>query len=129
MRPKRTGIRPAPRREREARLTSAGTALVIRGCDGAAAQKWARDAVAGPVKGAGSGRCLDVPDGRTDDGTRPALWDCDGGANQTWTSTASNQLRVFPTECLDAYDAGTANGTQVIIWPCDGAAHQKWGRG
>lgn len=107
-------------------LTTDGGALVIRGCDGAAAQKWARGAVAGPLRGAGSGRCLDVPGGQADNGTRPALWDCNGGANQTWTSTSSNQLRVFPTECLDVSGGATADGSAVIITDCTGSASQQW---
>ncbi|NED83245.1 RICIN domain-containing protein, partial [Streptomyces sp. SID11233] len=51
---------------------------------------------------------------------------CNGGANQTWTSTASNQLRVFPTECLDVSGGATADGSAVIITDCTNAASQRW---
>ncbi|MGQ4488636.1 glycoside hydrolase family 97 catalytic domain-containing protein [Streptomyces sp. SAS_281] len=107
-------------------LTAAGSALAIRACDGGALQRWSRGAVTGPVRGAGSGRCLDVPNSNADNGTRPALWDCNGGANQTWTSTASNQLRVFPTECLDVSGGAIADGSAVIISDCNNSASQQW---
>ena len=34
-----------------------------------------------PVRGAGSGRCLDVPGGSTANGARLTLWDCHTGSN------------------------------------------------
>src|SRR5690349_19590099 len=39
----------------------------------------------------GAGRCLDVPNLSQTNGTRLELWDCNGGANQTWTLTSSKQ--------------------------------------
>lgn len=38
----------------------------------------------GQIKGAGSGRCLDVPDSSTADGIQLQLWDCGNAANQQW---------------------------------------------
>jgi poly(3-hydroxybutyrate) depolymerase len=80
----------------------------------------------GQVRGVGSGRCLDVPNGSTADGTRLQIWDCHGGANQQWTYTSSRQLIGSGGKCLDANGAGTANGTAVIIWTCHGGANQQW---
>ncbi|MET7744294.1 ricin-type beta-trefoil lectin domain protein [Streptomyces sp. NPDC005385] len=108
------------------RLTAAGAALVIRSGIGAATQKWARGAAADPVKGLGSGSCLDVPGGKTDNGTRPALWDCNGGANQTWTSMASNQLRVFPAECLAVSGGAAGDRSAVVISDYDNSASRQW---
>jgi lysophospholipase L1-like esterase len=76
------------------------------------------------IVGTQSGRCVDVPNGTTTNGTQVQLWDC-GGANQSWTRTANRQL-VFNGKCLDAAGHGTANGTQVIIWDCSGQANQQW---
>jgi hypothetical protein len=78
------------------------------------------------VVGGQSGRCLDVPNASTTNGTQLQLWDCHGGTNQRWTQTSSKQLVVFGTKCLDAFGQGTANGTQVIIWDCNGQANQQW---
>lgn len=78
----------------------------------------------GQTKGVGSGRCLDVPNSSTTDGTQVQLWDCSGGTNQQWTATASGELRVYGNKCLDA--AGSANGAKVQIYGCSGADNQKW---
>lgn len=77
------------------------------------------------IVGTQSGRCVDVPNGTTTNGTQVQLWDC-GGANQSWTRTASRQLLFNGTKCLDAANRGTAPGTQVIIWDCSGQPNQQW---
>src|SRR6188768_3556333 len=33
-----------------------------------------------------SGRCLDVPNSNSANGTQPVIWDCNGAANQTWAA-------------------------------------------
>ncbi|MEU4405350.1 arabinofuranosidase catalytic domain-containing protein [Streptosporangium sp. NPDC023963] len=76
--------------------------------------------------GAQSGRCLDVPNASTANGTQTHLWDCGGGTNQRWTHTSSKQLQVYGNKCLDANGQGTANGTQAIIWDCNGGTNQQW---
>ena len=81
---------------------------------------------AGEIVGAASGRCVDVPGASQTQGTQVELWDCNGGSNQQWTSTAASELRVYGGDCLDAYGAGTSAGTKVDIWSCSGQANQKW---
>ncbi|WP_370664832.1 endo-1,4-beta-xylanase [Streptomyces sp. IBSBF 2507] len=78
----------------------------------------------GQIKGVGSGRCLDVPDASTSDGTQLQLWDCHSGTNQQWSYTAAGELRVYGDKCLDA--AGSGNGTKVQIYGCWGGDNQKW---
>ncbi|MGP4026267.1 endo-1,4-beta-xylanase [Actinomadura sp. 3N407] len=78
----------------------------------------------GTIKGVGSGRCLDVPNASTTDGTQLQLWDCHDGTNQQWTHTAAGELRVYGDKCLDA--AGTGNGAKVQIYGCWGGDNQKW---
>jgi lysophospholipase L1-like esterase len=78
------------------------------------------------VVGAPSGRCVDVPNSVTTNGTQVQLYDCSGGSNQRWTYTSSKQLQVYGTKCLDASGHGTTNGTTVIIWDCSGQANQQW---
>ena len=78
------------------------------------------------VVGAQSSRCLDVNNNTLTNGTRTQLWDCTGGANQTWVYTARRQLVVYGNKCLDANQAGTTNGTAIIIWDCNGQANQQW---
>ena len=78
----------------------------------------------GTIRGVESGRCLDVPNGSTSDGTQLQLWDCHGGTNQQWEHTAAGELRVYGDKCLDA--AGTGNGARVQIYSCWGGDNQKW---
>jgi hypothetical protein len=78
------------------------------------------------IVGGQSGRCVDVPNSTTTNGTQVQLWDCSGGANQRWTYTAGRQLTGNGNKCLDASGAGTTNGTMVIIWDCHGGLNQQW---
>lgn len=78
----------------------------------------------GQIKGTGSGRCLDVPNAGTTDGTQLQLWDCHSNSNQQWAHTDAGELRVYGDKCLDA--AGTGNGAKVQIYSCWGGDNQKW---
>lgn len=84
----------------------------------------------GPVlstlRGVESGRCVDIPAATQANGTQAALWDCNGGANQTFTPTTTRQLMVYGTKCLDVDAASTADGAKVQIWDCNGGANQQW---
>jgi alpha-galactosidase len=83
----------------------------------------------GEIHAIGAGKCLDVDNSTTTAGTQLWIWDCNGGANQIWTLTASGQLTVYGGSsrmCLDAYDNQTTAGTKVEIWPCNGGANQQW---
>ncbi|MFG1651610.1 glycoside hydrolase family 27 protein [Micromonospora sp. NPDC049275] len=78
------------------------------------------------IRSTSAGRCLDVNGASQTNGATAIIWDCHGQANQSWTSTSSQELRVYGGKCLDVYNAGTANGTSVIIWDCHGQANQQW---
>jgi hypothetical protein len=73
-----------------------------------------------------SGRCLDVTGNVQTNGALAEIWDCNGGANQQWTPTGSNELRVYGSKCLDASNQGTTTGTAVDIYDCNGGNNQKW---
>ncbi|MEV4756479.1 PQQ-dependent sugar dehydrogenase [Micromonospora sp. NPDC049559] len=77
----------------------------------------------GQVKGL-AGKCLDVDNGASADGTQVQLWTCNGSAAQTWTVTGST-LRALG-KCLDVSGAGTADGTKIQIWTCNGTGAQNW---
>ncbi|MEU4690036.1 ricin-type beta-trefoil lectin domain protein [Actinoplanes sp. NPDC023714] len=72
---------------------------------------------------ASSGRCLDVPDSVTANGTQPVIWDCNGGANQRWTFSGSSLQALG--KCLDAPIGATA-GAKVQLWDCNGQTNQQW---
>ncbi|MGW5772656.1 endo-1,4-beta-xylanase [Streptomyces longwoodensis] len=76
------------------------------------------------IKGVASGRCVDVPNAATADGTQVQLYDCNGATNQQWTLSDAGELKVYGNKCLDA--GGTGNGTRVQIYSCWGGDNQKW---
>jgi alpha-galactosidase len=78
---------------------------------------------AGALVSAASGRCLDVPQSSTANGTQPVIWDCNGGANQRWT--VSGQTLQALGKCLDAPPNATA-GAKAQIWDCNGGTNQQW---
>jgi hypothetical protein len=81
---------------------------------------------AGRLTGTQSGRCLDITGGSTTNGAATQIWDCDGGADQTFTPTTAGELRVNGGQCLQARGQGTTAGTAVEIWDCNGSDSQKW---
>jgi alpha-galactosidase len=72
---------------------------------------------------ASSGRCLDVPNGSTANGTQPVIWDCNSGTNQRWTFTGQSIQALG--KCLDAPLNATA-GAKVQLWDCNGGTNQQW---
>lgn len=71
-----------------------------------------------------AGKCLDVNNAGTADGTKIQLWSCNGSAAQTWTR--SGQTWRALGKCLDVSGAGTADGTKVQLWTCNGTGAQNW---
>jgi hypothetical protein len=82
--------------------------------------------VSGSLVSAQSGRCLDVPNASTTNGTRVEIWDCNGGGNQQWTRLSNGELQVYGNKCLDVGGHATAAGSPVSIWDCNGGANQQW---
>ncbi|MGW5662503.1 RICIN domain-containing protein [Streptomyces sp. NPDC003758] len=77
------------------------------------------------IVGQQSGRCLDINNSTTANGTQAQLWDCNGGSNQRWTYGAGKQLAVYGNKCLGVGQAA-GNGTPAAIWDCSGQADQQW---
>ncbi|MBD0734870.1 alpha-L-arabinofuranosidase [Streptomyces sp. CBMA29] len=97
----------------------------------ASALTWSTSAaaVAAPVVGSQSGRCLDVKGGSDTAGTALQIWDCDSQPNQAFEFTSAGELRALNgTRCVDASNGQTSPGTAVIIWPCNGQSNQSWRR-
>ncbi|GGY19784.1 hypothetical protein GCM10010358_83010 [Streptomyces minutiscleroticus] len=78
----------------------------------------------GQLKGVCPGRCLDVPNAGTADGTQLQLWDCHSNSNQQWEYTSAGEFRAYGDKRLNA--AGTGNGAKVQIYSCWGGDNQKW---
>lgn len=80
----------------------------------------------GELRTAAGGRCLDVPGFSTTVGTEVALWDCNGGGNQSWSWTADKLLTVYGNMCLAIGGDGSSAGNPAIITDCTDAADQTW---
>jgi alpha-galactosidase len=75
------------------------------------------------LRGEASGRCLDVNQASSANGSQMLVWDCHTGANQQYTR--SGQALQVMGKCLDVPNNATA-GTRVRIWDCNGGANQRW---
>ncbi|MEU8012529.1 PQQ-dependent sugar dehydrogenase [Micromonospora parva] len=78
----------------------------------------------GPITGLG-GKCLDVRNAATADGTQIQIYTCNGSAAQTWAVTPNSTIKSLG-KCLDVSGAGTADGTKIQLWTCNGTAAQNW---
>ncbi|MEU9276289.1 ricin-type beta-trefoil lectin domain protein [Streptomyces sp. NPDC048342] len=77
------------------------------------------------IIGQQSGRCLDINNSTTANGTQAQLWDCNGGSNQRWTYSTGKQLVVYGDKCLGVGQSA-GSGTPAAIWDCTGQADQQW---
>ncbi len=76
-----------------------------------------------PITGL-AGKCVDVRDANSANGTPVQLYDCNQGASQMWTQQGTT-LQAYG-KCLDVSGNGTANRTPTVLWPCSGAGNQQW---
>ncbi|MET9402612.1 ricin-type beta-trefoil lectin domain protein, partial [Kitasatospora sp. NPDC002965] len=88
-------------------------------------QKWELRAD-GTVHNPSSGRCLDVPHSNGNSGTDLLHWVCNGGTNQSWTTTANGPSLLHTAldnrKCLDANNAG--DGAPITVWDCWNGTNQ-----
>jgi serine/threonine protein kinase len=73
------------------------------------------------------GRCLDLRDGSTQDGTTVQLATCDGSSGQQWIFTPGRDV-VNPRsgKCLDIRNTNPADRARLQVWACRGTPNQKW---
>ncbi|MFF9687103.1 ThuA domain-containing protein [Streptomyces sp. NPDC014623] len=78
----------------------------------------------GVITGIG-GKCVDVANGASADGTQIQLWTCNQSAAQKWTVATDGTLRALG-KCMDISGGGTADGTKIQLYGCNGTGAQKW---
>ncbi|MER6678245.1 ricin-type beta-trefoil lectin domain protein [Streptomyces sp. NPDC000983] len=78
----------------------------------------------GEVKGV-NGKCLDVDNSQTADGTQVQLWTCNGTGAQEWTVGGDGTVRALG-KCLDVSGGAAADGTKIQLWTCNGSGAQSW---
>ncbi|MFH8480509.1 ThuA domain-containing protein [Streptomyces sp. NPDC018055] len=80
----------------------------------------------GAVTGIG-GKCVDVANGSSADGTQIQLWTCNGSAAQKWVPQPDGTLKNPSSgKCLDASGVSSADGTKLHLWTCHTGTNQKW---
>ncbi|WP_432825286.1 S8 family serine peptidase [Dactylosporangium sp. CA-092794] len=72
-----------------------------------------------------AGKCVDVMNRRTANGTPIQLYDCNNTPAQYWSLQPDGSIRALG-KCLDVTSAGTANGTKVQLYGCNGTPAQLW---
>ncbi|MFJ8141030.1 ricin-type beta-trefoil lectin domain protein [Streptomyces sp. NPDC096013] len=97
------------------------------GVQAADAAGWIRPpaSAGGEVRSGIAGKCLDVDNGNTVNGTAADIAACNGSTGQRWSALSDGTLRALG-KCLDATGRGTANGTKIEIWDCNGGGNQQW---
>ncbi|NIL54807.1 carbohydrate-binding protein [Streptomyces sp. 2BBP-J2] len=87
------------------------------------------DTTAGPtrtgeIQGV-NGKCLDVDNAGTADGTRVQIYTCNSSGAQRWTVSGDGTLRARG-KCLDASGGTWEDRTPVHLWTCHTGPNQKW---
>jgi RHS repeat-associated protein len=89
----------------------------------------------GPVNSIGSaGKCMDVPNSNSADGTNIQLYTCNGTAAQNWTFVPTDATTTLNStfyvkafgKCLTPYGGSGNSGTKLTLWTCNGNESQKW---
>ncbi|MFF8524878.1 ThuA domain-containing protein [Streptomyces werraensis] len=78
----------------------------------------------GEIRGV-NGKCLDVDNAGTADGTRVQIHACNSSAAQRWTVPDDGTLRALG-KCLDVSGGGSLDGTRIQLWTCNGTGAQVW---
>ena len=85
----------------------------------AGAQQWQPQAN-GALLNPQSGRCLDLPNNVTTDGTDLRIWDCNGAAAQTWTLPGQPTAPIVgpdtATLCVDVDTNTSVDGRAIQLW-------------
>jgi hypothetical protein len=77
------------------------------------------------VAGDDTAECADDNGGSSTNGTKVQMWDCNGGASQSWTIQGNGTIGING-KCMDITGAGITNGTLVEEWACNGGGNQQW---
>ncbi|WP_432978591.1 ricin-type beta-trefoil lectin domain protein [Dactylosporangium sp. CA-233914] len=79
----------------------------------------------GPVTFVQLGKCMDVSNAGTANGTKIQIWGCNGTGAQQWSFPGDGSVRALG-KCLDVTSGATANGTKLQLYDCNGTGAQQW---
>lgn len=86
----------------------------------ACAPAWA----AGQISGKG-GKCVDIPNGKTDSGVRLHYWPCDGSPEQKWTFQ-NGQLVGKDGMCMNVAGGRPSEGARLQLSACSAPGADRW---
>ena len=73
------------------------------------------------------GKCLDVTEWGTGNGSKLQIWDCNPGqSNQTWVRSGDGYRNPASGRCLDNPDGAAVSGQRTQLWDCYGNTAQTW---
>jgi hypothetical protein len=72
-----------------------------------------------------SGRCIDITDGSSSDGTRLRIWDCNGAARQKWTFMSDGTIRALG-KCMDVNGGSRDDTAWIQLVTCNGTGAQQF---
>ncbi|GIH17396.1 GH92 family glycosyl hydrolase [Rugosimonospora africana] len=72
-----------------------------------------------------AGKCVDVANSGTTNGTHIQLYGCNNTGAQQWTVNANGTLSALG-KCMDVPSSGTANGILIQLYDCNASAAQIW---
>lgn len=81
------------------------------------------------------GKCVDLPNGNTDNGTKLQLWNCNGygegnAAQRLFydreSKTVRNGYLKDMNKCVDIPNGDIKNGAKLQMWDCNGSDAQKF---
>jgi predicted alpha-1,2-mannosidase len=78
-----------------------------------------------PITSGVAGKCVDVKQSGTANGTPVEIYGCNTTNAQKWTVPGDGTLTAFG-KCLDVSNSGTADGSKVQLWDCNTSGAQKW---
>lgn len=79
------------------------------------------------IQNPAQGRCMDVSNSNTGNGTKALSYPCTGNPNQHWVLGPNGKITTAlnSAKCLDAQGGG-ALGANVGIYDCNGSLYQRW---
>ncbi|WPB74506.1 ricin-type beta-trefoil lectin domain protein [Archangium violaceum] len=72
-----------------------------------------------------NGKCIDIPNSNTTDGTPLQMWDCNGTGAQRWTFYSDGTVRALG-KCMDVAWGSRDNGAVIQLVACNGNPAQQF---
>jgi hypothetical protein len=71
-------------------------------------------------------KCLEIYGFNANNRAKVGMWDCWGGANQSWYWNGEGIRNRMNNKCLEIYAFNGTNGARAGMWDCWGGANQRW---